>query len=89
MGGPGLLKPSRLILVLQYDSRPSLDFMAMIVDVDTPLFFVTSNFTCRILCLYFACLLNGDTALLSTITYLLNICGGQFLLTFLGMFAEL
>ena len=65
-----LLKPSRLILVLQYDSRPSLDFVAIIVDVDTPLSLVTSSFTSHILGLYFAGLLNGDITSLSKITYL-------------------
>jgi hypothetical protein len=44
--------------------------MAIIVDVDTPLSFVTSNFTSYVLGLYFAGLLNGEITSLSKITYL-------------------
>jgi hypothetical protein len=44
--------------------------MAIIVDVDTPLSFVTSSFTSHILGLYFAGLLNGEITSLSKITYL-------------------
>jgi len=84
---PDVLKSSRLILVFQYDSRSSLDFMATIVDADTPLSFVTSNFTSHILGLCFAGLLNGDITSLSK-NNLQNICGIQFPLTFLGMFAR-
>jgi len=43
--------------------------MAIIMDVDTPLSFVTSSFTSYILGLYFAGLLNGDITSLSKITY--------------------
>jgi hypothetical protein len=44
--------------------------MEIIVDVDTPLSFVTCNFTSHILGLYFADLLNGEITSFSKITYL-------------------
>jgi len=54
--------------------------MAIIVDVDTPLSFVTRNFISHILGLYFAGLLNGDITSLSKITYRIFVAFNSHLL---------